>query len=73
MEINKKQLYCSDCAKCGISCTANKMPSTCNDFIYATSPDMREYIRWKVIAIMESLNVSESNINAVKNMSLEMF
>lgn len=70
---NKSSLYCAHCAKFGISCPSIAQPSNCSQFINISSDDVREYVRWRVVAIMESLNIPEDKINEVKNMPLSNF
>lgn len=70
---NKSSLYCAHCAKSGISCTSSAQPSNCSQFINVSSDDVREYVRWKVVAIMESLNIPEDKINEVKTLPIQCF
>lgn len=73
MNENLKTLHCSDCAKSGISCNCNSMPSVCGKFIHATSNEMREYIRYKVMDIMHQVGVEEDKINTVSKMDIRCF
>lgn len=70
---NKSSLYCGHCAKFGISCPSIAQPSNCSQFINVSSDDVREYVRWRVVAIMESLNIPEDKINEVKTLPIQCF
>ena len=73
-EINLKSLHCSDCARAGISCICDKMPAICGKrFIHATSDEMKQYIRFKVVDIMEQLGIEQDKIQAVAKMDIECF
>ena len=61
---------CSDCARYwNMNCRGICHPLNCGDFIDISSNEIKEYIKWKIIGVMRSLDIPESVIYDVEEMN----